>query len=238
MMSSMESERILVVEDDESIATGLCRALAANGYVAERVSLGQAAIDRLEAPPPVDLVLLDLGLPDMDGIDVCRVIRAADSLLPIVMLTARAEEIDVVVGLDAGAVDYLAKPLRLAELIARIRVQLRRPTVVGELSTILCVDDVRVDLAARRVWLRGEELSIRAKEFDLLVALMANVGNVMTRERLMADVWDEHWFGSTKTLDVHIASLRRRLGEKAGERSRITALRAIGYRYETLAKPE
>lgn len=237
-MAPMDSERILVVEDDDSIATGLCRALTANGYIAERVGSGQAALDRLAIIPNVDLVLLDLGLPDMDGIDVCRAIRTVDTVLPIVMLTARSEEIDVVVGLDAGAVDYLAKPLRLAELIARIRVQLRRPGAAEDTKpTMLCVDDVRVDLAARRVWLNDSELSIRAKEFDLLAALMANAGIVMTRERLMADVWDEHWFGSTKTLDVHIASLRRRLGEKAGDRSRITALRAIGYRYEVKVKP-
>lgn len=237
-MPPIDTERILVVEDDDSIATGLCRALTANGYVTERVGSGQVALDRLASMPDVDLVLLDLGLPDMDGIDVCRAIRAFDTVLPIVMLTARSEEIDVVVGLDAGAVDYLAKPLRLAELIARIRVQLRRPTAIGDAKPItLRVDDVRVDLPARRVWLHDAELSIRAKEFDLLVALMANAGTVMTRERLMAEVWDEHWFGSTKTLDVHIASLRRRLGEKAGDRSRITALRAIGYRYEMKVKP-
>ena len=233
-------ERILIIEDDDRIASGLARAFEANGYLPERVSTGADGIHRAAALPLIDLVLLDLGLPDIDGIEVCRAIHRARQTVPIVVLTARREEIDIVMGLDAGAVDYIAKPFRLAELLARVRAQLRRPVVTDEMpdgasvaNDIISVGDVVVDRAARRVRVGDSEITLRAKEFDLLVVLIANAGHVVSRERLMADVWDEHWFGSTKTLDVHIASLRRRLGEEPGQPSRITTLRAVGYRYES-----
>ncbi len=221
-------EHILIVEDDDRIATNLERALAANGYRATRSSTGAEALRHVA---DVDLVLLDLGLPDLDGLEVCRRIRADDPTLPIVMLTARQEEIDVVLGLDAGAVDYVTKPFRLAELLARVRAQLRRPAVQTDLPR-LEVDGVVVDRAARRVWVDGAELELRAKEFDLLAVLVAEAGRAVTRERLMSEVWDEHWFGSTKTLDVHIAALRRLLDRRTDAPSRITTLRGVGYRYE------
>ena len=154
-------------------------------------------------------MLLDLGLPDMDGLDVCRRLRELDDNTAIVMLTARDEELDIVVGLDAGAVDYVTKPFRLAELLARIRAQLRRTATAPRHGSD--AGPIVVDQAARRVWLAGTELDLRAKEFDLLARLVADAGNVVTRETLMADVWDEHWFGSTKTLDFHIAALRRKI---------------------------
>lgn len=221
------AERILIVEDDDSIATNLARALAANGYAPTRSATGRAA---LALAPDVDLVLLDLGLPDVDGLEICKQLRDADSTLPIVMLTARQEEIDVVVGLDAGAVDYVTKPFRLAELLARIRAQLRRPDIPAG-PTQVVVGDLVVDRASRRVWLAGSEIDLRAREFDLLAVLVTQVGTVVTREQLMSDVWDEHWFGSTKTLDVHIAALRRKL-DASGGGSRITTLRGVGYRFE------
>ena len=226
----MAAERILVVEDDDTIATSLVRALGAHGYEAERAATGRGALDHV-AGHAIDLVLLDLGLPDIDGLEVCRELRRRDALLPIVMLTARQEEIDVVVGLDAGAVDYITKPFRLAELLARVRVQLRRTdadTEPGELR----VGDLRIDASARRAWLRDQELDLRAKELDLLLRLVRDAGRVVTREDLMSDVWDEHWFGSTKTLDVHISSLRRKLGDEQDQPGRITTLRSVGYRYE------
>ena len=226
---SLVAERILIVEDDESIATNLARALTANGYEATRSATGAEA---LTLAPDSDLVLLDLGLPDIDGLEVCKQMRATDATLPIVMLTARQEEIDVVVGLDAGAVDYVTKPFRLAELLARIRAQLRRPDVNHEPAQ-LAVGDLVVDRASRRVWVHGDEVDLRAKEFDLLAVLVAQVGNVVTREDLMSEVWDEHWFGSTKTLDVHIAALRRKLGDGPEGPSRITTLRGVGYRFES-----
>lgn len=234
----MEEGLILVVEDDDVIGAGLVRALAASGYDVERVATGTSAIERSRTLPRIDLVLLDLGLPDVDGIEVCRTIRRDDSAVPIIVLTARREEIDVVLGLDAGAVDYITKPFRLAELLARVRAQLRRPAPDStiRLTNSMSVGDVRIDVQARRVWVHDEEVMLRAKEFDLLAFLVANAGRVVTRERLMSEVWDEHWFGSTKTLDVHIAALRRRLGEDAGdtanEPSRIATLRSVGYRYE------
>ncbi len=221
-------ERILVVEDDETIAANLQRALTANGYETTRASTGADALLRAL---DTDLVLLDLGLPDMDGVDVCRRLRTVDPTLPIVMLTARQEEIDVVVGLDAGAVDYITKPFRLAELLARVRVQMRRSDF-GIDAPRLEVGDLLVDHGSRRVTVGGREVELRAKEFDLLELLVSESGNAITRQRLMAEVWDEHWFGSTKTLDVHIAALRRKLDEGSGEASRITTLRGVGYRYE------
>ncbi len=222
------SDRILIVEDDDAIAYSLTRALDAQGWLIERAASGADALKKYSI---ADLVILDLGLPDMDGLEVCRRIRLTDSTLPILMLTARADEIDVVVGLEAGAVDYIAKPFRLAELLARIRVQLRS-TSANAARGLVTVGELVIDEPARRVWQTGIEIELRVKEFDLLVMLVRAVGTVVSREAIMSHVWDEHWFGSTKTLDVHIASLRRKLGEQPGEATRITALRAVGYRFE------
>ena len=156
-------------------------------------------------------------------------IHQADPSIDIIMLTARDEELDVVVGLDAGAIDYITKPFKLAELMARIRAQFRRIEPHPLLRS--SAGDVVVDRDARRAWLAGNELALRAKEFDLLARLVADAGSAVTREALMADVWDEHWFGSTKTLDFHIAAIRRKIDVPNAE-SRITTLRGIGYRYE------
>ncbi len=229
----MTGERILIIEDDDLIAMNLQRALQAQGYETDRQATGCGGLDHL-AHHRVDLVLLDLGLPDIDGIEVCRRIRAADTVLPVVLLTARQEEIDIVVGLDAGAVDYVTKPFRLAELLARLRVQLRHVAVAPTDPAEICIRDLRVDVLARRVWQDQRELDLRAKEFDLLVRLARDAGRVVKREDLMSDVWDEHWFGSTKTLDVHIASLRRKLASREDTDGPITTVRGIGYRYELL----
>jgi DNA-binding response OmpR family regulator len=224
----VDRNRILIVEDDERIGSSLLRALVGSGFDAVWEQTGRGGLDAVAARRP-DLVLLDLGLPDVDGIEVCGRIHEADPSIDVVMLTARDEELDVVVGLDAGAVDYVAKPFKLAELLARVRAQLRRrePTHHERLS----VGGLVIDVAARRVWLAGEEVELRAKEFDLLVRLAEDAGVVVTRETLMSDVWDEHWFGSTKTLDFHIAALRRKL-DALGEPSRISTLRGVGYRLE------
>lgn len=223
--------RILVVEDDESIARGLSGALRTQGFDVTHAATGQQALDAAANPP--DLVLLDLGLPDMDGIEVCRRLRAQEPRLPIVMLTARHGEVEVVLGLDAGADDYVTKPFGLAELLARVRAHLRRTRQVED--SVIVVGDVEIDRDARRVRVGGEEVELRAREFELLAFLMAEAGNAVTRERIMSEVWDEHWFGSTKTLDMHISSLRRKLGDRAdgeGPGARITTLRGVGYRYE------
>ncbi len=225
---SVPGERILIVEDDERIGSTLLRALEGNGYSARHEPTGRRGIAAATDQRP-DLVLLDLGLPDLDGLDVCRQIHRADPTIDIIMLTARDEELDVVVGLDAGAVDYITKPFKLAELLARIRAQLRRTEPRS--SSRSNAGDLVIDRDARRAWLAGDELALRAKEFDLLARLLADAGSAVARETLMAEVWDEHWFGSTKTLDFHIAALRRKLDEPDAE-SRITTLRGIGYRYE------
>ncbi len=227
----MPTHEILIIEDDERIGSSLLRALSGSGYRTRWERSGAAGIDACAETTP-DLVLLDLGLPDVDGLEVCRQLHDRCPQVVIVVVTARDEELDVVVGLDAGAVDYVTKPFRLAELLARIRAQLRRnessPAAPSEYG------DLRVDRGARRAWCGAEELELRAKEFDLLTRLLDDAGAVVTRETLMSDVWDEHWFGSTKTLDFHIASLRRKLDPGAfdGAGSRITTLRGVGYRLE------
>ncbi len=192
----------------------LAGALESQGYTIGRAATGRGALRSVRAEPP-ELVLLDLGLPDIDGVEVCRLLRELDPVLPIVILTARHDEIDVVLGLDAGADDYVTKPFRLAELLARVRAHLRQPRI--EDQAILRVGDIEVDRGARRVRVGGAELDLRAKEFDLLAFLMSEAGSAVTRERIMSEVWDEHWFGSTKTLDMHVSSLRRKLAEVAGD---------------------
>jgi DNA-binding response OmpR family regulator len=221
------SPAILVVEDDDAIAAGLVRVLGSQGYEARRVGAGLAALAAVT--PDVALVLLDLGLPDIDGIDVCRRLRSTHPDLAILILTARDEELDIVAGLDAGADDYLVKPFRLPELLARVRAHLRRVAAIPSAphEAVLDVAGIRVDPAARRVH-RGEvELTLRPKEFDLLLLLAAEAGRVVTRERIMREVWDTAWMGSTKTLDNHILALRGKLGDGA-----ISTLRGIGYRLE------
>jgi DNA-binding response OmpR family regulator len=222
--------RILVVEDDPGIASGLERALTNAGYAVLRAGTGTEAIKVVESQrPPPDLVLLDLGLPDVDGFDVCRRLVELQPSLPIIVVTARTDELDVVAGLDAGAVDYVTKPFRLAELLARLRAHLRQSIST---SDRLIIADVEIDVAARRVWRGAEELDLRPKEFDLLVLLAANAGKVVTREQLMTDVWDQHWYGSTKTLDVHISAVRRKLGGPGPGAAAIATIRGVGYRLE------
>lgn len=229
-MSEPQTPSVLIVEDDEGIGGGLMRALTGEGY--QPLWCQSAAEARAQSLTGVDLVLLDLGLPDEDGLDLCRHIRRELPDIPIVILTARGSEADLVVGLDAGADDYLVKPFRLAELFARLRAHLRRQAPPTEGDTTLTVGTVTIDLATRRAHIDGVEIELRAKEFDLLAELMRHAGTVLTRERAMALVWDEHWFGSTKTLDVHIAALRQRLGDHGPDGSRISTVRGVGYRYE------
>ncbi len=233
-MSGKPNPRILVVEDEESIAQPFAEALRRAGF--EPLVTGTAAGAReLATTASPDLVMLDLRLPDGDGRDVCRDLRR-HSDVPIVMLTARGTETDKIVGLELGADDYVVKPFSAAEVISRIRAVLRRSTPTdGAPSGPLRAGEVELDTAARTARMRGEELDLSRKEFDLLAELLRHRGEVVTREDLMARVWDTNWFGSTKTLDVHIGWLRRKLGDEAADPEYIETVRGVGFR---LVAPE
>ena len=231
--STSTGRRILIVEDEESISTPFAEALRRAGFQPLVAGTAAGALELAEEAQP-DLVVLDLMLPDGDGRDVCREIRRGSDV-PILMLTARGTELDRVVGLEIGADDYVVKPFSAREVISRIRAVLRRtgaresapeePIVVG---------DVELDPAARIARRDGTELDLSRKEFDLLAELMRHAGHVVKREDLMANVWDVNWFGSTKTLDVHIGWLRRKLGED-GASPYIETVRGVGFRF---AAPE
>lgn len=210
--------------------------LQAEGFAVEHHDSGLAAVEAILGDPP-DLVLLDLSLPDLDGLEVCRRVRAVAAALPIVMLTARAEEVDIVVGLSAGADDYIAKPFRLAELLARVRARLRAAEATAtpapdRSDDIVEIGPLRLDLAARRAFLRSEEIDLTAKELDLLALLMRNVGRTVRREDIMAAVWDENWWGSTRTLDTHVSTLRRKIGDLSDPPTMVVTVRGIGFRFE------
>lgn len=213
---------LLVVEDDDSIADPLVKGLGREGFTVTRVATGAAAL----AAAPADLVLLDLGLPDLDGYEVCRRLRA-DSDVPIIVVTARGEEVDRVIGLELGADDYVVKPFGLRELVARIRAVARRtesrPAAAAEVRRL---GDVEVDVRARRVSRGGTEIELTRKEFDLLALLTEDPGATRTRDEIMETVWDAHWYGPTKTLDVHVAALRRKLGDP----TLIETVRGVGFR--------
>jgi DNA-binding response OmpR family regulator len=217
---------ILLAEDDEGIRVPLVRALGREGHEVDAYAHGgealSAAIDGRH-----DLLVLDVGLPGVDGIELCRRVRELRPSVPIVFLTAQTGEMDAVSGLDAGADDYITKPFRLAELLARVRSQLRRTT--GEQ---LRAADVRIDVGARKAWQGDRELDLAPKEFDLLALLVREAGRVVTREQIMAEVWDENWFGSTKTLDMHVSWLRRKLGEDAADPRHLMTVRGVGLRFE------
>jgi DNA-binding response OmpR family regulator len=226
---------VLLVEDDADIGEQLVAALRGQGYRVAWARTGREALSDLARAGRADLTLLDVGLPDIDGTALCRQLRSALPDTVIVMLTARSAELDVVLGLDAGADDYLVKPFRLAELLARIRAHLRRGAAGSQPAAPVTVGRLTVDPGTRRATVDGVELPLRAKELDLLIVLTRDAGQALTRERLMADVWDENWYGSTKTLDMHVMSLRRKL-EAAGLGSgTITTLRGYGYRFEAAA---
>ncbi|MEP6624456.1 MAG: response regulator transcription factor [Acidimicrobiia bacterium] len=222
---------VLVVEDDPTIGPALEQALALQGYAVTLAPDGRTARIACEVGLP-DLVLLDLGLPDVEGVDLCRELRHASASMAIVVLTARGDEADVVMGLDAGADDYVTKPFRLAELLARVRVHLRRPEQTPDAEG-LDIGDLRIDLAARRVWVGDHEVTLRAREHDLLVLLACEAGKAVTRERIMDEVWSAEGYESTKTLDTHVSALRRKLGEHDSlDLPRIVALPRVGYRLD------
>ncbi len=220
--------RVLVVEDEEAIAEPLADRLQREGLDATVVPTVERARDSIEADPP-DVILLDLMLPDGDGRDLCREIRKTSDV-PIIILTARGEEVDRIVGLELGADDYVVKPFSGGELVARIHAVLRRGRSTARRGLIE-VADIQLDPAARTVTRGGQPVELSAKEFDLLHILIANAGQVCTRERIMDEVWDPHWFGPTKTLDVHISWLRKKLEDDAAEPRYITTVRGVGFRF-------
>jgi DNA-binding response OmpR family regulator len=213
---------LLVVEDDDAIATPLVEGLERAGFTTTRASTGTAALSSIAG---ADLVLLDLGLPDMDGSDVCRRVRA-QSAVPIIIVTARGDEGERVLGLELGADDYIVKPFGLRELIARVRAVTRRTSPDGEVERPQHVGELQIDQRTRRVHVRDEEVVLTPKEFDLLALLAEDAGAVVSRQQIMDEVWDPHWYGATKTLDVHIASLRKKLGDPG----LIETVRSVGFR--------
>jgi DNA-binding response OmpR family regulator len=219
--------RVLLAEDDAAIAEPLARALRREGYEVDVRADGPNALGHAQSGV-VDLLVLDLGLPGMDGLEVCRRLRSDGHGFPVLVLTARADEVDTVVGLDAGADDYVTKPFRLAELLARVRALLRR----GAPDSGTAARGVRIDVESHRAHLDDEELNLTAKEFDLLRVLVRDAGRVITREQLMREVWDTTWWSSTKTLDMHISWLRKKLGDDATNPRFISTVRGVGFRFE------
>jgi DNA-binding response OmpR family regulator len=212
--------RVLVVEDEDAIAEPLVEGLRREGYEVARVATGREALDAGET----DVVLLDLRLPDIDGFTVCRELRARSDV-PIIVVSARGEEVDRVVGLELGADDYIVKPYGLRELVARIRAVTRRREGATR-RVVLRAGPLEVDERARRVSYDGRELQLTAKEFDLLALLASDPGSVVSRETILRRVWDTTWYGGQKTIDVHVASLRK----KVGDPDAIETVRGIGYR--------
>lgn len=219
-----QGSRIVLVEDDESIGRAMHDALAGHGYRVDWCRDAATATAAIEQATP-GLVLLDAGLPDIDGFTLCRWLREQDRDLPIVLVTARDADIDIVVGLDAGANDYVTKPFSMSVLLARVRSQLRRADAIDPMASIK-IGKVQIDPASYVVTVDGEPVTLRRREFELLLVLAREVDRVVTRERLMSEVWDVHWDGSTKTLDMHIMALRRNLGDAIA----IATVRGVGYR--------
>jgi two-component system response regulator RegX3 len=243
--------RVLIVEDDDAIATPLAKGLEREGLTVDRVETGSDALTK-SAGTRFDVVLLDLGLPDRDGFDVCRELRA-HSDVPIIVVTARSEEVDRVVGLELGADDYIVKPFGLRELVARIRAVVRRrapsaaPSGTDDVAALASapangpgdhhggvveVGTLAVDRRTRRVTIEGSAVALTPKEFDLLAFLADDAGAVRPRQELLENVWDPHWYGPTKTLDVHVASLRKKLGDPGW----IETVRGVGFRLRALSE--
>jgi two-component system response regulator RegX3 len=224
---------ILVVDDEQSYRDALAVALQREGFIVETAADGAEAIARFDATKPA-LVLLDVMLPQMSGVDVCREIRKR-SQVPIIMVTARSSEIDAVVGLEVGADDYITKPFRLRELVARVRAALRRgPVIDGDQPSVEVIEvgDVRLDVGRHEVFVGGALVSMPLKEFELLETLLLNAGRVLTRDVLIDRVWGPNYYGDTKTLDVHVKRLRAKIESDPAHPTQLVTVRGVGYRYE------
>jgi DNA-binding response OmpR family regulator len=227
---------VLIVEDDDRIADPLCKGLDREGMQTERVSTGGEALTHFEpdASTRPDVVLLDLRLPDVDGFDVCRKIRAIDAAVPIIVVTARGEEVDRVLGLELGADDYVVKPFGFRELLARIRAVTRRSQPRGGSHALQRLGKLSIDRRTRAVAVEDREVTLTQKEFDLLALLADDPGAVCARTRILEEVWDPHWYGPTKTLDVHVATLRKKLQHPEW----IETVRGVGFRLDVPATHE
>jgi two-component system response regulator RegX3 len=224
---------VLVVDDEASYRDALTVALTAEGFLVDTAADGVEALEKFERSRPA-VILLDVMLPRVSGIDVCRQIRTT-SRVPIIMVTAKGSEIDAVVGLEVGADDYVAKPFRLRELVARVRAALRRghqEDASVEREDFVEVGDVLVDVSRHEVTVRGDLVALPLKEFELLELLMLNAGRVLTRDVLIDRIWGPNYFGDTKTLDVHIKRLRAKVEDDPSNPTRIVTVRGVGYRYE------
>lgn len=228
----MSAERVLVVEDEEAFVDALTVALTREGFQIDVARDGAQALEAFRANEP-DLVLLDLMLPRVSGVDVCREIRAT-SRVPIIMVTAKSDEIDTVVGLEVGADDYITKPYRMRELVARMRAVLRRfedHEVVRSKPTLLTGQDIEIDVDRHEVTVRGTPTTMPLKEFELLRILIENAGRVLTRGTLIDRVWGDDYVGDTKTLDVHIKRLRSKIEVEPSAPTRIVTIRGLGYKF-------
>ncbi|MBM3672425.1 MAG: response regulator transcription factor [Actinobacteria bacterium] len=222
--------RVLLVEDDDTIASPLQRGLAREGFSVDRQATGNGALESVRVGAAPEVILLDLGLPDIDGFELCRELRQLTDV-PVIVVTARGDEVDRVVGLELGADDYVVKPFGLRELVARIRAVSRRSSNAPISNGSEDLDhDARlvVDRRTREVVVDGRDVALTPKEFDLLALLAEDPGAVCSRQRILDEVWDPHWYGPTKTLDVHVSSLRRKLGDPA----LVETIRGVGYRLQ------
>ncbi|MET9326360.1 response regulator transcription factor [Tsukamurella sp. NPDC003166] len=223
--------RVLLAEDDEAIASPLARALSREGY---EVTVAATGTDALQCALDEDyaLLILDLGLPELDGLEVCREVRAARPEIAVLMLTARTDEMDFVVGLDAGADDYVGKPFRMFELMARTRALLRRSAPAQDALEVVEAGGIRLDATARRVTVDGADVALANKEFELLRFLMEHAGRLLSREEILTDVWGDSDLRGSKTLDMHISWLRRKIGDDTGPHRRIVTVRGVGFRFD------
>ena len=227
-----ESQTVLIVEDEPAFVEALTVALKREGFLVKVATNGIEALAEFDAVRP-DIVLLDIMLPGLSGLDVCREIRSK-STVPIIITSAKGSEIDTVVGLEVGADDYMTKPYRVRELAARMRAALRRTPLeeVVDDGAVLDVGGIRMDRDRHEVWVRGNQVTFPLKEFELLEALLENVGRVLSRDALMNRVWGPHYYGDTKTLDVHIKRLRSKIEVDPSAPKYITTIRGLGYRLE------
>lgn len=225
------SARILLIEDDNTLLKTLSYNLSNEGYTVITANDGEVGLD-LARNDSFDLILLDVMLPGLDGLSVCRILRREEVETPILLLTARSGEMDKIIGLDSGADDYITKPFSLGELLARVRVVLRRKHSAKTLKQQLKIGNLDIDLVARRVTKDGIRLSLSHKEFDLLVELVNNNNAVLSRDLLLAKVWGYDYVGNTRTVDVHIRWLREKIEDDPSAPTRILTIRGIGYRFE------